>query len=686
MKIDLRAITFPGEIELISEISTQPSTHGANPNIGAVLSFKCKIPKDPLFCPSLSCNVYDYLLSGISQPLIGTFSIDLTYAFNKNLLTNAVRSSVKLPSNMIDPNITENEKKAYEEVSLLDPNIKNQLDVPHGGDSLNDPGIQAAMRVSYSIMPISLSEAQEKGKIVLMPVFKSQQGKKKEIEVKVRNNHYIPLGFNRKHNDGLKHYRYLLDTSFEKSELFGAKPFDCYQIKRGQSRGLSKGLQIFSKKTGGDQSASTITDAGIFKGLVRLTYKKKNISAEDQKEENDGFNRIAKLLVTKSDCLIVIYILNAFDLVQKDIGSASDPYLRLKLGSKIESDRENYIENNPNPKFFKCFQMNTTFPGESTLKIQVWDYDSFLSDEKIGTTKIDLEDRFFSETWNSLPDKPIETRKLSIKSSKHPQGYIRLWIEIHQLYSTPKIWDITPKPPEKFELRLIIWRSEDVPFGDIEGVSDLYIVASINSGEKKETDTHYRSQNGNASWNWRMKFPLEVDEQYKCLLYLQLWDRDIVSFDDAIGDATLDLTDIALQALETGDTIKKTGTSENIGDRLKRQENEKFWVDFSSITNDGKTIKAGKLLISVEILPNIKALACANGEGRSEPNIEPILPEPEGRIKLTLNPLTMLKQMIGEELRRKICCGLICAICLFLFVMTIPTFFSSSVSVLIFGN
>ena len=71
----------------------------------------------------------------------------------------------------------------------------------------------------------------------------------------------------------------------------------------------------------------------------------------------------------------------------------------------------NYVPDNPCPKFYKCFEMNCSFPGESMLKIQVWDYDTFLPDDKIGTTKIDLEDRYYSQSWKSLPEKPIETSK-----------------------------------------------------------------------------------------------------------------------------------------------------------------------------------------------------------------------------------------------------------------------------------
>lgn len=33
------------------------------------------MPQEDLYCPSLGCDVFDYVYSGLSQPLIGTMNI-----------------------------------------------------------------------------------------------------------------------------------------------------------------------------------------------------------------------------------------------------------------------------------------------------------------------------------------------------------------------------------------------------------------------------------------------------------------------------------------------------------------------------------------------------------------------------------------------------------------------------------
>ena len=44
----------------------------------------------------------------------------------------------------------------------------------------------------------------------------------------------------------------------------------------------------------------------------------------------------------------------------------------------------------------RCFEMEASFPQDSVLTVQVYDWDLLGGDDLIGETKIDLENRFFS--------------------------------------------------------------------------------------------------------------------------------------------------------------------------------------------------------------------------------------------------------------------------------------------------
>lgn len=77
--INLRAKSLlpPDKHDSINNVQTDPSASGPNPNINNTLAFNVTLPDDNLLCPSLSCDVYDYIYLGMSQPHIGTFVIDV---------------------------------------------------------------------------------------------------------------------------------------------------------------------------------------------------------------------------------------------------------------------------------------------------------------------------------------------------------------------------------------------------------------------------------------------------------------------------------------------------------------------------------------------------------------------------------------------------------------------------------
>jgi Ca2+-dependent lipid-binding protein len=102
-------------------------------------------------------------------------------------------------------------------------------------------------------------------------------------------------------------------------------------------------------------------------------------------------------------------------LTPKD-ANTSDPFLIIKLGSKAITDKESLRPKTNNPGFFRSYDIPTTIPGDATLTIEVWDDDGFDFPDMIGSTKIDIENRYFNKEWiDKYPaKKPIEERTLFI--------------------------------------------------------------------------------------------------------------------------------------------------------------------------------------------------------------------------------------------------------------------------------
>lgn len=74
--------------------------------------------------------------------------------------------------------------------------------------------------------------------------------------------------------------------------------------------------------------------------------------SEPGSDSDEDFDEMTQRLLVKTDCVVRVYVLDAFDLAQRDENSLSDPYLLVKLGKKVYGDKENYQEDKTNCGFF----------------------------------------------------------------------------------------------------------------------------------------------------------------------------------------------------------------------------------------------------------------------------------------------------------------------------------------------
>jgi hypothetical protein len=232
---------------------------------------------------------------------------------------------------------------------------------------------------------------------------------------------------------------------------------------------------------------------------------------------------------------------------------------------------------------------------------------------------------------------------------------------------------IKPPPPMPFELRVIVWGVRDVPnFDEWTDQNDLYVTCRCTAPGLKvqQTDTHLRAKNGKGNFNWRIKFPLQLPMKTWPRLQFQIWDKDFFSANDSICEAQVTLKALCKRALKKKDRVK-----------VYMKRSDRFWLEKLSHPNKpGKNL--GRLEISVEILPAELAAQLPAGFGRSDPNTNPFLPPPEGRVNWSLfHPFQMCKEILGANLYRKICMGCWCtlfiAACIFLAPMIISNVFSN---------
>uniref|UniRef100_A0A672KVK3 Fer-1-like protein 4 n=1 Tax=Sinocyclocheilus grahami TaxID=75366 RepID=A0A672KVK3_SINGR len=397
---------------------------------------------------------------------------------------------------------------------------------------------------------------------------------------------------------------------------------------------------------------------------IFTVYKGKS-SLEDE-EEDESTRYMGKYKVRCNLNCLCFFLVNpkATNLAPTDPNGKADPYVVVKVGQQQMDSKERYIPKQLNPVFGEVFELTVSFPLETELTLYVFDHDLVGSDDLIGETRVDLENRFYSrhragcglalhydkDGYNKWRDakkptaillelcrkngiSPPEYRESEIKVlnkifkvpneedyaelDEHkalsvlqrwkdmrefsegacplvpehvevrsllnaekpglPQGYVHMWIDMFPVdVPPPPPVNIKPRLPESYEMRVIIWNTDDVVLDDVnpftgEPSSDIYIKGWIKGleNEKQETDVHFNSLTGEGNFNWRFVFhfdylPTEKEVIYKkkeslfaleetefrqpAVLVLQVWDYDRIGSNDFLGSIELRLGDMVRAA------------------------------------------------------------------------------------------------------------------------------------------
>ncbi|CAB3993921.1 myoferlin-like isoform X2 [Paramuricea clavata] len=177
------------------------------------------------------------------------------------------------------------------------------------------------------------------------------------------------------HFDKLKVYYHELEKEFDKFQDF----IKTFPLRRGKFKCVEE-----------DEDDSTV---GEFKGTLCIYSlpedRKVPLPPRIFKEE-----RLPR--AKPVNCIVRVYIVRVYDLTPQDLNGLADPYLVVSLGKQCCDDRENYAHNTLEVDFGKMFEFQARIPVVKDLKIKVIDYDMVSSDDLIGETVIDLENRLLS--------------------------------------------------------------------------------------------------------------------------------------------------------------------------------------------------------------------------------------------------------------------------------------------------
>jgi|TARA_B110001450_G_C17257529_1_gene334127 hypothetical protein len=113
----------------------------------------------------------------------------------------------------------------------------------------------------------------------------------------------------------------------------------------------------------------------------------------------------------------------------------------------------------------------------------------------------------------------------------------------------------------------------------------------------------------------------------------------------------------------------------------KFEDENTFWIELFDSTKKGKPEMNGKVRLRIDMLLKEDADEDPLGKGRTEPNKDPFLPPPEGRIEFSMNPWKMLKRLVSPKFLKKMQKCFCCLICLAITIFLLPDLIDN-----IFGN
>ncbi|GJQ70945.1 hypothetical protein Trydic_g861 [Trypoxylus dichotomus] len=536
-------------------------------------------------------------------------------------------------------------------------------------------------------------------------------------------------------------------------------------------RGLQDMLipfKIIRGESTGDDDVDEKNVMGIFKGNIKVYPwpQHKNIEYVNPSGMPLINGYFQNYPINESiSYLARIYCIRGIKLRPKDISGKSDPFLIAFMGNQYYNESKNYVPKQINPIFGKCFEFSGTFPFDTVVTIQVWDWDINRKHDFIGETQIDLENRFYTKHrahcglaydyieignapwrdihrpceilerlctkdsipqpqyfdtyvrignlmfapkleegeppksvynreelalnvlhhWHEIPvvgchlvPEHVETR--SLYNSHNPgieQGKLQCWIDIFPVCDMPPppTVNITPQSPKKYELRVIIWNTEDVileedDFFTGEKKSDIYVKGWLtDTDQAQSTDVHYRSLGGEGNFNWRFIFPFSylktehkivivkkerifdltpTEQKVPCVLKLQVWDNDTFSPDDFLGSLALDLRRMPRGARSSKKCTLQLFEPYTPQINLFRIQRIRGWWPFRGVNKaNNEYILAGKLDVEFNLLTEEEAQANPAGMGRKEPHA---LPKPNVFVQEVRKQKKRLRSIVSNTL------------------------------------
>jgi hypothetical protein len=140
IKFDMNSLNVTGRPEdALQQIVTVPCESGDSPTINTVITFDAKLPKDDIFIPDLQCEVYDHLLSGMANSLLGLFTLNIKHIIKRTSMQ--IEEDLKLTKKTIGVDLAK---------SIIMQNVMGSNNKQQQGDSKEEYSCKQHVRHKQS--------------------------------------------------------------------------------------------------------------------------------------------------------------------------------------------------------------------------------------------------------------------------------------------------------------------------------------------------------------------------------------------------------------------------------------------------------------------------------------------------------------------------------------------------------
>ncbi|XP_071383387.1 synaptotagmin VIII [Centroberyx affinis] len=217
---------------------------------------------------------------------------------------------------------------------------------------------------------------------------------------------------------------------------------------------------------------------------------------------------------------LTVGIKQADGLKAMDLGGSSDPYVKVYiLPDKTKTCETKVFRSTLSPVFNEhfTFQISKASLAESTVVMQVFDFNRFTKHDIIGELRLQLGD----VDWNHVIE---EWRELGEPAKFEEENLGEICFSLRYV-------------PTASKLTVVILEAKNLKSMDSGGSSDPYVKVQLALDKRKwkKKKTSIKKKTLNPYYNESFTFDVSFDQIQRVHLVISVWDHDAMTRNDAMG-------------------------------------------------------------------------------------------------------------------------------------------------------